>query len=218
MPPTAVMIIDDHAVLRSGLRLLIDAQEDMKVVAETGSIDEAMAQAGQVAVDVVTLDISMPGTRGLEGLSSIRGAYPRARVLLLTMHDEESLVRSAIALGAAGYVCKSVADSQLIGAIRSIAAGGMAIECGGALAKPSAVGLKSRPDAVPAETLSDQERAVLDAIAHGFTNREIGERMKLSIKTVESYRARLMKKLGLRSRADLMRFAIERGVLQTPLP
>lgn len=211
------MLVDDHAVLRSGLRLLIDAQQDMRVVGEAGTLLQALDTAQSIKPDVITLDLSMPGTHGLAGIERLRAASPASKVLILTMHEDASLVRSALAMGAAGYVVKSVADTELITAIRAVAGGRLFVDSGNRSQQTLAMG-STHTSVAPVDTLSDREREVLVAIAKGFTNQQVADDMHLSVKTVESYRARLMKKLNLSSRADLVRLALEMGVLRDPTP
>ena len=205
-----VLIADDHAILRSGLRMLIRAEPDMEVVGEATDLDETIRLARSLAPNVVTLDLSMPGSTGLASVEKLRAAVPSARIVVLTMHDDAAYVRSAIALGASGYLAKSAADSTLIGAIRSVARGGLFIDV------IDAARHKAPPDAARASTLSTlsaREREVLGLVALGHTNREIAALLSLSVKTVEGYRSRVMRKLGLTSRADITRVAIELGLL-----
>ncbi|HEX2838712.1 MAG TPA: response regulator transcription factor [Phycisphaerales bacterium] len=218
MPTTQIriMIVDDHAVLRSGLRLLIDAQPDMRVVGEAGTLHQAAEAAKSLTPDVITLDLSMPGPHGLAGIERLRTASPASKVLVLTMHEDASLVRSALAMGAVGYVVKSVADSELITAIRAVASGRLFVDSG----NPNEPAPRERPaptSGPPVDSLSEREREVLIAIAKGFTNQQVADKLHLSVKTVESYRARLMKKLNLGNRADLVRLALEMGVLRDPV-
>ncbi len=209
-----VMIVDDHAVLRSGLKMLIAAQPDMQVVGEAGTLQQAIDAAKSLSPHIITLDLSMPGSQGLSGIERLRTASPASKILILTMHEDPTLVRSALALGAVGYVVKSVADTELISALRAVAKGRLFVDCGSKdLQSP---GERAAPAAstVPIDTLSDREREVLTAIARGFTNQQVADNLHLSVKTVESYRARLMKKLNLTSRADLVRLALEMGILK----
>ena len=205
-----VLVADDHAILRSGLRMLIRAERDLELVGEAPDLDETIRLAQSLAPDVITLDLSMPGSTGLASVEMLREAVPAARIVVLTMHDDAAYVRSAIALGASGYLAKSAADSTLIGAIRSVARGGLFIDV------IDAARLKAPPDAARASTLSTlsaREREVLGLVALGHTNREIAALLSLSVKTVEGYRSRVMRKLGLTSRADITRVAIELGLL-----
>ena len=214
MNPIRVMIVDDHAVLRSGLKLLIDSQPDMRVVGEAGGLMEALRVAPGIAPNVVTLDLSMPGPAGIAGIEQIRQAVPAARIVVLTMHDDPAYVRAALAMGALGYVNKSAADIELISALRAVSAGRVFVDCG----NQAAIGMSPPSERIsgsaPVESLSEREREVLREVARGNTNQQIADSVGLSIKTIESYRARLMKKLGLKQRAELVRVAIELGLLK----
>jgi DNA-binding NarL/FixJ family response regulator len=214
MQPIRVFVADDHAVLRSGLRLLIDSQNDMKVVGEAGDFPQIFAQLRQVAADVVTLDLTMPGGLGLRAIEKIREIAPRARVIVLTMHDDPAYLRTALAMGTSGYVVKSAADTELISAIRAVYDGRVFID---ARSSTATEGLADRR--LPTSSgdllaiLSTREREVLRFIAEGHTNQAVADRLEVSVKSIESYRSRLMTKLGLKSRADLTRFAIENRLL-----
>lgn len=218
MSKTRVLIVDDHAVLRSGLRMLINSQPDLEVVGEAGSLAEAIDRAAASKPDVVTLDLSMPGSSGIGGVSRLRQAVPGARLLVLTMHDDPAYVRSAMAMGAVGYVVKSAADSELIGAIRAVSRGGVFVDVQNASLGGASLPVQGRQKAgTPLDALSAREREVFTEVAKGYTNQQIADRSGLSVKTVESYRARLMSKLGLKSRADLTRLALDAGVLDKTL-
>lgn len=219
MSRTRVLIVDDHAVLRGGLRLLIDAQPDMHVVGEAGNLSEAIEIARTAHPDVVTLDLAMPGSSGVAAIERLRSTAPAARIVVLTMHDDPAYVRAAVALGAAGYVNKSAADSELIAAIRAVVRGRMFIDFGAGAALNAILTPESQaPTPAPLASLSAREREVLREVAKGYTNQRIADALGLSIKTVESYRARLMKKLGFKERADLVRLAIELGLLRADGP
>lgn len=215
MAKIRVLIADDHAVLRTGLKLLLSAQPDMEVVGEAAEGGEAMAKARALRPDVILMDLTMPGIGGSEATQRIKDENPGIKVLVLTMHDDPSYLRHLLKAGASGYVVKKSADADLLLAIRaahrgevfldSSLAGGLVDE----VIRPS--GIRRRRDAY--ETLSDREREVLKWVARGHTNQEIAEKLFLSVKTVETYRARLAEKLGLRGRAELVRFAMERGLL-----
>lgn len=214
MNRTRVLIVDDHAVLRSGLRLLIDAQNDLHVVGEAGTLAQALVVAPTAKPDVITLDLSMPGSSGVASVQRLRAAVPGARIIVLTMFDDPAYVRTAMAMGASGYVVKSAADTELISAIRAVARGRAFIDFGdsaslGRLLNPAA----PAGAAAPLDSLSERERQVLGEVAKGHTNQHIADGLGLSVKTVESYRSRLMKKLNLKTRADLVRLAIELGEL-----
>lgn len=217
MAKIRVLIADDHAVLRTGLKLLLSAQPDMEVVGEAADGGEAMAKARALRPDVILMDLTMPGIGGSEATRRIKDESPGIKVLVLTMHDDPSYLRHLLEAGASGYVVKKSADADLLLAIRaahrgevfldSSLAGGLVDE----VIRPS--GPRRPRDAY--ETLSDREREVLKWLARGHTNQEIAEKLFLSVKTVETYRARLAEKLDLRGRAELVRFAMERGLLHT---
>lgn len=214
MSKTTILIVDDHAMVRKGLRMSMEAHHDLEVVGEAGNLQEAIEAAAKLQPQIITLDLTMPGPSGVASVERLRAAVPTARVIVVTMHDDPAYVRSAIAMGAAGYVNKSAADTELISAIRAVARGRVFIDVGDAgtlesILSPSTLA----PGKTPIDTLSDREREVLRQVARGYTNQQIADEIGLSVKTVESYRARLMKKLGLKERADLVRLAIEMGII-----
>lgn len=217
MNETTVLIVDDHAMVRKGLRLLIEAHQDLKVVGEAGSLREGLRLAAAERPKVITLDLTMPGPSGVGSVGQLRSAAPEARIIVVTMHDDAAYVRSAIAMGASGFVNKSAADGELISAIRAVARGRVFIDVGDAATLESILspdgGGKGGAGGTPVEKLSERERQVLQQVARGYTSQQIADDVGLSVKTVESYRARLMKKLGLRERADLVRVAVELGLL-----
>ena len=211
-----IFIADDHAVLRAGLRLLLQTQDDMEVVGEAGDFAETLAQLQTVQPDIITLDLSMPGGLGLKALEKIRETAPESRVIVLTMHDDPAYLRTALAMGACGYVVKSAADTELISAIRAVYQGRVFVDARSSTATSGTTGATCccDPGEVPiSSTLSAREKEVLVLIAQGHTNQAVADRLDLSVKTVESYRSRLMEKLGLKNRADLTRFAIEHRLL-----
>lgn len=215
MSRIGVLLVDDHAMLRAGMKMLIGAQPDLEVVGETGSLRDAVDLARKLAPGVVTLDLTMPGGGGVEGVQKVLAASPKSRVLVLTMHDDPAYVRSAMALGASGYVVKSSADTELISAIRAVARGRVFVDIAGEGDARKALSLD--PGAArgsPLTALSEREREVLTEVAKGYTSQQIADRTGLSVKTIESYRARLMQKLGLKDRADLTRLAVETGILK----
>jgi len=217
-----VLIADDHAVLRAGLRMLLSAQPDMEVVGEAADGDEAVRKVLETRPDIALIDITMPVTGGVKAIERIRQQCPETRVLVLTMHEVPAYLRSALAAGASGYVVKSAAGSELLSAIRGVHRGRTvldpalaAVVVQGALGKRT-VGSQAGG---PGNLLSPREREVLDLVAQGYTNQKIADRLGLSVKTVETYRSRLVEKLGLRSRADLVRYALDSGLFgsgQTP--
>lgn len=212
MSKTSVLIVDDHPLVRKGLRMTIESQDDLAVVGEAGTVHEAIEAAARLQPTIITLDLSMPGPSGVASVERLRAAVPNARIVVVTMHDDPAYVRSAIAMGAAGYVNKSAADTELISAIRAVARGRVFIDVGDAATLESILS-PGAPSAgkSPIESLSEREREVLRSVARGLTNQKIADEIGLSVKTVESYRARLMKKLGFKDRADIVRLALELG-------
>ena len=214
MAAIRILIADDHAVLRAGLRMLIGAQPDLEVVGEAADGDEAVRRVAETRPDVALVDLTMPGSGGIKAIERIREESPATRVLVLTMHDVPAYLRSALSAGASGYVVKSAADAELLSAIRAVHRGRTVLDPGLAAAVVQG-GLGKKPGAVQAggaaSLLSPREREVLDLVAQGYTNQQIADRLGLSVKTVETYRSRLVEKLGLRSRAELVRYAVDSG-------
>ena len=214
-----VLIADDHAIVRAGLRLLINNQPDMEVVGEAADGHEALRQALQANPDVLTLDLTMPGGGGLKTLEGLRQTCPQTRVLVLTMHEDPSYLRAALAAGGSGYVVKSAVDAELLAAIRSIAQGRTFVtitlsDRGTHQVLGDPAPRAESPPRAPVKLLSSRERGVLKLLAQGYTNKEVGTQLCLSVKTIETYRARIVDKLGLPSRADLTRYALEMGLLE----
>jgi DNA-binding NarL/FixJ family response regulator len=220
MPETTVLLVDDHTVLRSGLRLILDTQTDITVVGEAGNGFEAISLAEALHPGVILLDLTMPGISGLEALVALRKASPDSRVLVLTMHDDESYLHRALKLGAAGYILKKAADVELLSAVRAVARGEVYVHSAmlrdllDGVVSASSSAEKSEGECEAWEYLSRREQQVLRLVALGHTNAEIGAQLALSVKTIETYRARGMKKLGLRSRATLVRYALQLGLLE----
>lgn len=210
-----VLIADDHALVRSGLRSLLEAQPDIEVVgeAEDGTVVERRCL--ELRPDIVLLDLTMPGRGGIAAATDLRRSCPRVKVVVLTMHEEPAYVRLAAASGASGYVSKRALATELIGAIRSVHLGGRHVSPELAASfEQREPALRERGNAMRAELLSDREREVTGLVALGFTNAEIASELHISQKTVETHRAHVLAKLGLRTRADLVRFAIEHGLIQ----
>ena len=205
-----VMLVDDHAVLRAGLRMLIDAQPDMQIVGEAASTKDALPLIRQLRPDVISLDLSMPGGGGMGLLEQLKGENLPTRVLILTMHDDPAYFRSALAAGAVGYVVKTAADSELLTAIRAVQEGRLFIS----MPHSGSESLLQAEEKSTTSALSDREQQVLQMLAEGHTNKEIGLKLELSVKTIETYRARIASKLQLRSRADIVRYALEMGLLK----
>ncbi len=216
MAEIRVFIADDHAVLRSGLKLLISTQADMVVVGEAGDFAAACEKIIELRPDVVTLDLSMPGGDAIKVIDDLTRKFPETRLLILTMHDDASMFRAAFAAGAAGYVVKSAADTELLTAIRTVAAGRTFVNLPGNPGVPvlPTVHDINSFDQKALESLSAREHEVLTLVAQGHTNQAIADRLFLSVKTVESYRSRLMSKLNLSTRADLTQFALKSGLMQ----
>lgn len=213
-----VLIVDDHPILRAGLQALIDNQADMEVVAEGETTDEAVREAELTRPDVAVLDLSLPGGGGIQAMREIRERVPEVRLLALTIHDDVAYLRSVIAAGGSGYVIKQAATTELLTAIRTVHEGrsfiGLSLEGSGLthLEDPKTSSGGRDVDLLP--SLSGREQEVLVLVARGYTNRQIGEKLGISAKTVATYRTRLNDKLGLESRADLVRFAIDAGFLK----
>ena len=216
MHETNILLVDDHAVLRAGLRLLLDAQSDMHVIGEAGDAREALMLAERLHPNLILLDLTLPGLGGIAALPALRKAAPSARVLILTMHDDESYLKQALRSGAAGYVLKKAADNELLSAVRAVMRGEVYVHP--AMTRvllEDLLPLSHVPDD-PWQSLSDRERETLILVARGHTSAEIAEQLTLSPKTVETYRMRGMEKLELRSRAALVQFALAHNLLGDP--
>lgn len=209
-----VLLADDHAILREGLAMLINGQDDMSVVAQAANGREALELARESRPDVAVLDVSMPELGGAEAAEHIRAECPGVRVLALTRHADQAYVRRLLQAGAAGYVLKRSAADTLIGAIRTISRGGTYVEprLAGALLQ-RAFGQLGTAAAPAPEPLTAREEEVLRSIAWGRSNKEIAAELGLSIKTVESYKAAAVQKLNLRNRGEIVRYAVSRGWL-----
>lgn len=207
-----ILLADDHSVVRAGLKALIDAQPDMEVVGEASDGAEVLVSAATICPDVVVMDLSMPRLNGLEAAQQLRERSPLPRVLVLSVHEDATYLRRALEAGAVGYVLKRAAAESLIGAIREVGSGKIYLDpaLGAALAE-SVVGNRKVVGELAA--LSEREGAVLRLIAQGYSNKEIAAQLDLSVKTVETYKARAMEKLNLGSRVDIVRYATERGWL-----
>lgn len=211
-----VLIADDHAILRSGLKLLVDSQADMEVVAEAADGKQALDKVRETMPDVALIDLSMPRASGMEALQKILETSAATRIVVLTMYDDAAYLRSALAAGVSGYVLKRSVDGDLLSAIRAVHRGGVFIDP--SLAKVLVQDVlttqaKGEGRAKPAKLLSDRELQVLRLVARGFSSKQIAGQIFVSAKTVETYRARLLEKLGLRTRSDLVRYAVHTGLL-----
>lgn len=210
-----VILADDHAVLRAGLRALLSAQPDIEVVGEASNGDEAIRQVELHKPNVVVMDLSMPGTSGLDAIRYLSRHYPQVRSLVLTMHSEDQFIVGALKAGGSGYVLKSAADVELINAIRQVNAGELFYDRH-AMQLLLEYHANNTPEGEQEESLSEREHEVLVLTVQGYSSREIGQRLFISAKTVDTYRQRLMQKLGLRHRADLVQYAVRRGLLDSP--
>lgn len=212
-----VLLADDHAMLRQGLRSLLVAESDIEVVGETGDGLAAVSLAETLAPDVLVLDLLMPGLHGLEVVRQVTRRAPRTRVLVLSMHSNEAYVLEALRGGAAGYLIKDASADELVRAVRLVAAGRryLAADFRDRAIEAWAKGAGAEP-ADPYETLSPREREVAQLAAEGLGNKEIGQRLFISPRTVEVHRAKVLRKLGLASQTELVRWALQRGLLPEP--
>jgi DNA-binding NarL/FixJ family response regulator len=215
-----ILLVDDHALVRCGLAALINAQPGLQVVGEASDGQEACRLAGELVPDIIVMDVSMPGWNGAQATAKIKQYLPQVKVLALTMHEDKSYLRSLLEAGVSGYVLKRSASEDLIGAIHTVAQGGTFLDPhlspqivaaitrdsngGGRLALRGGMG---------GTALSERETEVLKLIAQGYTNHEVGERLFLSVKTIETYKARGMEKLELDGRAGIVRYALAQGWL-----
>jgi two-component system response regulator NreC len=208
--PLTVVLADDHVVVRNGLRLLLDSEPGIEVVAEAGDVPGTIEAVERHRPDVLVLDLLMPGEPGLDAIPRLREVSPGTRVVVLTAQQDPSFAGEAMRLGAAGYVPKEAAGRQLLRAISMAAEGSTYLEprLGARLAADVAAAKRSAPE------LTEREVEVLRLIARGHTNREMAERLYLSVRTVESHRARIQRKLGRSSRSDLVDYVIERGLIE----
>jgi two-component system response regulator NreC len=207
-----VLIVDDHAVVRSGLKLVLQADEAIEPVGEAGSAREAIFEARTLKPDVILLDVVMPDQSGLEIIPQLLHENPQAKVLVLSMQDDPRYVREAFDAGASGYVLKEAADSEVVAAVREVAGGGRYVdpELGARLVAADSEE-RRRADEDP---LSEREGEVLRLLALGHTNQEIAKQLFISVRTAETHRAHIMQKLRLSNRAELVRYALDRGLLE----
>jgi two-component system response regulator NreC len=207
-----ILIVDDHSVVRAGLALLLNAEEDLETVGEAGTAKDAILEARSSKPDVILLDIVMPGQSGLQVVPQLLRERPETKVVVLSVQDDPRHVHEAFEAGASGYVLKEVADLELVPAIREIAQGGRYVNAElGARLVAAETDERRRAEEDP---LSDREREVLRLLALGHTNREIAEQLHISVRTAETHRAHIMQKLRLSNRAELVRYALAEGFLQ----
>jgi DNA-binding NarL/FixJ family response regulator len=207
-----VLLADDHAVVRAGVRALLEAEPDLTVVAEAADGTTAVRLAAKERPDVAVLDITMPGLSGAEAAEEFRTASPDTKVIALTVHEDRGYLRKLLAAGARGFVLKRSAAGELIHAIRAVVHGGVYLDP--AMAGRVVEGYVAEATGDVTTELSDREEDVLRRIAQGLSNKEIAARLGVSVKTVETYKARSMQKLGLQSRVDIIRYAVGKGWLQ----
>ena len=212
----SVVLVDDHAVVRSGIRLLLDVEDDIEVIGEAGNAKDALFRARALKPDVILLDVVMPGESGIEVLPKLLEESPETKVLVLSMQDDPSYVREAFASGAHGYVLKEAADVEVVAAVREIARGGRYVHP--ALGARMVAADAEERAAADADPLSDSEREVLRLLALGHTNQEIAQQLYISVRTAESHRAHIMQKLRLATRAELVRYALSHGLLVEDAP
>jgi two-component system response regulator NreC len=213
-----VVVADDHAILRAGLRMLINAQADMTVISEAQDGIEAVAAVQRTKPDVAILDVTMPGSGGLDAIKEIVARSRSTRILLLTMHEEPAYLRTALSAGASGYVLKKSVDADLLTAIRAVYKGRTYVdsELAEVLVRDAISPNASDRDGSAARSLlSDRELQVLKLVAEGFSSREVAEQIFVSTKTVETYRSRFAEKLGLKSRAQIVQYALNLGLLSS---
>jgi DNA-binding NarL/FixJ family response regulator len=206
-----VVLCDDHAMVRSGLRLLLDAEPGIRVVGEASTAEEVVEEARLLTPDVVVLDVILRGRSGLDALPDLVAAAPAARVLMLSMQDDPTYVRAAFAAGAAGYLPQEAPGAELVEAIREVAGGRSFVDPG----IGARLALRADDDD-GGEQPSERERDVLRLLALGYTNKEIARQLGISVRTVESHRASIARKLGLTTRAAIVRYAFSTGELQLP--
>jgi DNA-binding NarL/FixJ family response regulator len=214
MSKLRILLADDHTLIRDGLKALINAQQDMEVVGEAGDGQTAYKIAAEMQPDLVVMDVSLPEMSGAKATERIKHELSGIKILALTVHEDKGYLRQLIQAGASGYVLKRAAAEDLIHAIRAIAGGGVYVDPAMMSKVVGSTRLRSLDDALKDNNLSDRETEVLRLIALGYSNKEIAAQLDISIKTVETYKARLMEKLDLHSRVDIVRYALRQGLMQ----
>lgn len=204
-----VVIVDDHAVVRRGMRQVLDSEEDIEVVAEAGNLTDARRYVLGHRPDVLVLDLNLPEGLSLDAIGEIRSSHPETQVVVMTMQKEPAYARRALSIGALGYVLKEAAESELVEAVRRAAAGDTYLN------PRLGAQVAAEPPPGPPDGLSQREVDVLRMIALGYTNAEIGDKLFLSVRTVETHRAHIQQKLSLGTRAELVRYALQHGLVQT---
>jgi two-component system, NarL family, response regulator NreC len=216
MKAIRVLVVDDHAIVRTGLRRVLDAEEGIETVGEAPNAERAVFEAMEHRPDVVLMDVVMPGKSGIEGMPALLRAVPDTKVLVLSMQDDPRYVREAFEAGASGYVLKEAADAEVADAVRAVAAGEHYVHpaLGAKLVEAEAEERRRAEE----DPLSDREREVLRLLALGHTNQEIAKMLFISVRTAETHRAHIMQKLRLQSRAELVRHALDEGLLSEEQP
>jgi len=209
--PLRILLVDDHRVVRAGLRMVLESEDGLEVVDEAGDVRDAVFKTRRHTPDLIVLDVMLPDGDGVEAIGTLQAEAPQAKVLILSMEDSGHHVRRAFANGANGYVLKDAAEDELVSAIREVAAGGRYLHPAlGARMIQADVEERERAAADP---LSDREREVLRLLAQGHTNQEIAAQLYISVRTAETHRAHIMQKLGFSTRSELVRYAIDQGML-----
>ncbi|MBI4499345.1 MAG: response regulator transcription factor [Chloroflexi bacterium] len=213
MEDIRILVVDDHQVVREGIRLVLESQADMHVVGEAGNGREALTKVGQLQPDVVLLDLAMPGISGIEAARLIRTQYPRVHILILTMQEGEEYFFKALEAGASGYLLKGASAADVVAGVRAVCSGGVAL--GPVVAKKLVSDFLERAGTAAAsyDGLSPREREVLTLVAQGKTNQEIAAALFLSVNTVQTHRAHIMEKLDLHNRTELIKYAMRKGLI-----
>jgi len=211
---TRIFLADDHETVREGLKLLLNAQPDMEVVGEAGDGATAVSRVGEIQPDIIVLDVSMPGMNGLKAAEALRQSSPEVKVLTLTRHSDDGYLHQLLRAGAAGYVLKQSRPAELLHAIRSVVSGGRYLDPSVAGKVMAGYRRRHSEDEPIGNALSARETEVVRLIAWGYSNKEIATRLDLSVKTIETHKANAMHKLGIRSRIDIVRYALLQGWLQ----
>lgn len=215
MEKLQILLAEDHQTVREGIKLLVNAQPDMEVICEVGDGEAAIKEATRLKPDLLVMDISMPTMNGLKATKKLRELLPNIKILTLTRHTDDGYLKQLIGAGANGYVLKQSAPTDLLHAIRTVAAGNAYLDP--SLTRKVMGGYVSRAESVRGESkgdLTDREEEVLRLISFGYSNKEIGTRLEVSVKTIEAHKANAMRKLGISSRIDIVRYAILQNWLQ----
>lgn len=214
MAKIRVLLADDHAILREGIRALLQLADDIEVVGEASDGHGAIAQAQALAPDVVIMDIAMPGLGGIEATLAIRKEQPQVRILVLTQYGDREYIRRLLGAGVAGYVLKKSAGAALVDAIRAVHRGGLVLDPEIAREAMQGLAAGSGGGVDPYDTLTDREKQVLRLLAEGRSNKEVAGELGISVKTAMTHREHIMNKLDLHNRADLVKFAVKKGVIR----